>query len=305
MLTIPAVLASQVRYGRSHALAMCWKISWKDNPSVVYRFTDWPVDLQLRELDSTDVFDYTPTGGLDATARRRSDEIEPQNKELRGVITDAAITSADLRAGRFDGAQVDEYLVDPRTAWAGAIEHTCYYIRTVSYDRGVWTAQVAGIASYLGQPTGEVWGPTCRTHLFSPQCGLDPEDYEVHGDVDSITTQRLVFVAGITHIGDWDISGYGDDGLVIWRSGLNVGRVDEIKVHVAGATDNATITLQQPTPFDIAVADSLTLWPGCDKQPGIVGSNKGDCTNTFDNLINFQGEPFIPGRDRGLEPPKA
>lgn len=304
MLTIPASLRSQATTARTQALALCWKITPLIG-STVYRFTDWPHELKLKESTAATTFTYTPTGGADSTARRRSDELDSINKEMRGLISSTVIKDEDLRAGVFDGAQIDEFLVDPRVAWLGAIEHARYYVKTISYDKGTWKAEVDGLPGYLDRPTGEIWQPTCRVDLFSPLCGLNPATYEKAATVASVQTQRLVFTLTYSLTGPsdgWSASGFGDDGTLLWLTGANIDLWNEIKIHVDNAS-GGVFTLHAPTAYDVQVGDTLTLRPGCNKRPGIlkVDGAGGHCALRYNNIVNFQGEPYIPGRDRAFK----
>jgi len=42
--------------------------------------------------------------------------------------------------------------------------------------------------------------------------------------------------------------------------------------------------------LDVQVGDTFTIAPGCDK-------NVTTCKNKFSNVVNFHGEPYLPGRD--------
>lgn len=307
MLVVPAALRSAATVCRSQALATLWKITRTDG--TIYRFTDWHCALKFREADSPTLTTFTPTEGVDGSARRRADELEETNKELRGIVSATAIKAADLRAGRFDGATVDEFLVNAQLPWAGYLDHARYYVRQVSYDRGVWNAEVEGIASFLHQPCGDTWSPLCGVDLFSAACGLSAASFEnTTGEVASIQTQRRIFTLTYSVAGGlspWNTTGYGNDGTLIWTSGANNGLTLEIKEH----TDNASggvITLHIPAPYDIAVGDDCTLRPGCDKKSGVEKDAEGKvvaghCKDRFNNLVNFQGFPYIPGRDRALQ----
>jgi uncharacterized phage protein (TIGR02218 family) len=43
-------------------------------------------------------------------------------------------------------------------------------------------------------------------------------------------------------------------------------------------------------PYTPQVGDTFTLTAGCDHR-------KDTCKNKFNNLVNFRGEPFVPGQD--------
>lgn len=72
-----------------------------------------------------------------------------------------------------------------------------------------------------------------------------------------------------------------------WVTGLNAGLAMEVKSWV-GST--RTMELFLPMPYIIAVGDVFTVFRGCDK-------TLATCIAKFDNVINFGGEPHVPGED--------
>lgn len=319
MLVIPGSLKSQATTCRTQALALCWKITRADG--TIYRFTDWPHELGVRESATGAPQTYTPTEGVDAAARRREGELEAVNKEIRGIVSATAIKTEDLRAGRFDGARIDEFLVSAATAWVGYIEHTRYRIKTVTYERGAWTAELEGLAGMLDRRSGDVWGPTCRADLFDAKCALSPTNFQKAVTVTSILVDRKEFQVTFSSspgasgpLGAsfpwWDDDGYGNDGKLIWTSGPNTGLETEIKEYDWLGSDVAKVVLHLPAPYTVSTTNAATIRPGCDKRSGTellrVGQNSyqlldGHCRQKYDNLVNFQGEPHIPGRDRALD----
>jgi uncharacterized phage protein (TIGR02218 family) len=43
-------------------------------------------------------------------------------------------------------------------------------------------------------------------------------------------------------------------------------------------------------PFEVQVGDKLSIYAGCDKR-------RETCFTKFNNVINFRGEPDLPGLD--------
>jgi hypothetical protein len=68
----------------------------------------------------------------------------------------------------------------------------------------------------------------------------------------------------------------------VWATGANAGLADTIAGNNFG-TGVATTTLKPRNP--IAVGDTGTMSPGCDKQ-------LGTCATKFSNNANFRGEPY-------------
>lgn len=78
-------------------------------------------------------------------------------------------------------------------------------------------------------------------------------------------------------------------GAVTWTSGLNSGRSMEIREWTGGDAQEAVLFLKMPS--EVQVGDTGTIYPGCQKRL------LADCRDKFNNVINFRGEPYIPGED--------
>jgi uncharacterized phage protein (TIGR02218 family) len=84
-------------------------------------------------------------------------------------------------------------------------------------------------------------------------------------------------------------------GAVTFISGANAGRSIEMKLYDAAT---ATVTLWLGAYFPIEPEDRFRYYPGCDKR-------RDTCFYTFDNILNFRGEPDMPTVDRLLAYPDA
>lgn len=99
-----------------------------------------------------------------------------------------------------------------------------------------------------------------------------------------------------------DIDGYSSGwfslGALRFETGSNAGLVFEIKRYeVAGLVYKRWILFQRP-PYAIQAGDRFYVVPGCDKRAVT-------CRVKFDNLVNFRGEPFVPGSDYLLDYPRS
>lgn len=82
-------------------------------------------------------------------------------------------------------------------------------------------------------------------------------------------------------------SGYFEFGTVIFTTGKNAGLGGEVKLSSPGRLE-----LQLPMPFPITIGDTYKAVAGCS------GRLLNDCKTKFNNVINFRGEPYIPGLDK-------
>lgn len=91
----------------------------------------------------------------------------------------------------------------------------------------------------------------------------------------------------------FNATGYYDGGLITWETGLNAGRTQEIKTWALGV-----LTLFE-RPFHLPQeGDRFVLHPGCDK-------TRDTCVSKFSNILNFRGEPDVPGQDTYYATPNA
>lgn len=86
------------------------------------------------------------------------------------------------------------------------------------------------------------------------------------------------------------------NGLVTWLSGNNV-NVPPMEVK-SWDLATKTIVLFLPMPFDIAGGETIKIQAGCLKTVAV-------CRDTFDNIFNFIGEPYVPGTKVLFRTPNA
>jgi uncharacterized phage protein (TIGR02218 family) len=72
-------------------------------------------------------------------------------------------------------------------------------------------------------------------------------------------------------------------------SGANSGISMEVKEYTQGR-----MILALPMPNAITIGDNYTIQRGCDK-------TLTTCRDVFSNVVNFRGEPHVPGIDKMLE----
>ena len=97
-----------------------------------------------------------------------------------------------------------------------------------------------------------------------------------------VTSNREFVIAYTGDAPDTFITG----GLVTWLSGSNVD-VPPMEVKTWDLATE-TIILFLPMPFDVVGGESIEIQAGCLK-------DVPTCRDTFDNIFNFIGEPYVPG----------
>jgi hypothetical protein len=94
------------------------------------------------------------------------------------------------------------------------------------------------------------------------------------------------WVSGGTVIGLGSGSGYFDNGVITFTSGLNTGLSMEVQSYVPGQW-----TLELPMPYLPAIGDTYSMHAGCDY-------SLETCRDRFSNLVNMRAEPYVPGVDK-------
>ena len=169
-------------------------------------------------------------------------------------------------------------------------------------DNGIYRTELRGLTQVFSQNVVESFSSTCRADLGDSRCKIAISDAEFTkiGSVDSVTN-RAEFAANV----EWVLygvderapSGWFDGGLVAWLTGDNAGSQIEIQnwtLDGSLSTSNSVsgaVTLFLPTGYPIQQGDTFTIRLGCDKL-------KSTCINKFSNIINFRGEPYVPGIDQ-------
>ncbi len=267
-------------------VARCWRVARKDG--VVMGFTDHDRDLVF---DGTE---FRAGAGLSARAVSQTTGLAVDNTEAGGALSDAAISEADLRAGRFDGATVEAWLVN----WADAGQRMTQFRGTmgeVVQAGGAFQAELRGLTELLNQPQGRVYQRSCAALLGDGQCRVD---LTLPGYVE----QRVVETVEGGQVFGWaDFLGFDDRwferGRLVVVSGAAAGLVAVVKNdRLSGRARR--VEVWEAVRADVAPGDVVRLEAGCDKRAET-------CRLKFANFLNFRGFPHVPGEDWLMAVPKS
>jgi uncharacterized phage protein (TIGR02218 family) len=120
--------------------------------------------------------------------------------------------------------------------------------------------------------------PACRWPLYGPGCTVNQSSFQKTGTVSSGSI-ALLLNTSLT-----DPDNYYSEGTIVFTSGANAGVKRTIRSYLNAS---GQILLFIPLPNAPSSGDAFTVAPGCDH-------TMSTCQNTFSNLINFGGAPFIP-----------
>lgn len=274
MKTASIGLAAHLEAGTT-TLCTLWKVTRTDGE--VFAYTDHDQDLNV------DGQVYGSRYGYVRTAVTARSDMSVDNLDVLGILAQDEVTEFALRNGVFDYAAIEIRLANWASPGDGSILIRKGRIGEVTLKQdGTFSAELRGLTQALSQIFGQKYSPICRTDLGSPKCKVDVNALALTGTVTVVTDRKNFFGThgAIT-------PGYFDFGLVQFTSGENIGRQMEVKT--AGDSDGS-VEMFLPLNYEIAVGDAYTLYPGCDRR-------YETCRDRFDNLLNFRGEPFVPGPD--------
>lgn len=261
--------------GEVTSLAICWKLTLVDTS--VMGFTDHTSDLTI----SSQL--YKAATGFSPTSIETKDRFSVDNLDVAGVLDAAAITEADIMAGKYDFAEIEIFMVNVTDLSQGVVIHRRGWLGEVSLKNGQFIAEVRGLTQKLSQNIVELYSPTCRAVFGDGRCKVNLASFTVSGAINTVTSRQVFISNSMTQA-----AGYFSSGEVQWLTGANAGRRMEIKEFA-----NKQFTLVLPMPNNIAVGDTFNAIAGCDK-------TFNTCFSKFSNAVNFRGEPYVPGMDKML-----
>ena len=159
----------------------------------------------------------------------------------------------------------------------------------VSGDAGVNSSVVAGltIAVLQSNPGATIYawggqfeaGPSATT--YEATTGTSAGLFETNIVQGGSTVNKLISLSA-------KADGYYDNGQIIFTSGVNNGLVKAVKSYF-----DQQFLFNSPLPFAPSAGDTFIAYPGCDK-------TQATCTNTFGNLVNFEGFPYVPAPETAI-----
>jgi uncharacterized phage protein (TIGR02218 family) len=165
---------------------------------------------------------------MDASARRREIGLKSADLETTGGISSDKITLLDLRAGRYQGARVVEYIVDWRYPHLQPLAEARYTIESTTYDGESWKADVKGLPFILQNKVGDIYGRTCRYILGDGECRAPLAGLTQTGKVVlDVIDGRVSWYVGAATLTSTSANYYGL-GKLTWTSGRNQGIVTDL-----------------------------------------------------------------------------
>ncbi|TXI04148.1 MAG: DUF2163 domain-containing protein [Pseudorhodobacter sp.] len=256
----------------------CWLVTRTDGQT--YGFTDHDGDLTFEGHQ------FKAASGLSAGALQQTTGLSVDNSEAVGALSDASVSEEDLAEGRFDGAEVQSWLVN----WADVSQRIVEFrgnFGEVTRKAGAFRVELRGLTERLNQPQGRVYQSGCGAVLGDGRCkiNLASAAYRMTATVEEIDVLgRLRIDSGTGFADRWF-----ERGQIEVLTGASAG----MSVMVKGdrLTDTGRVLdLWHGIGAVLAPGDSIRLIAGCDRRAAT-------CRTKFNNFLNFRGFPHIPGED--------
>lgn len=272
--------------GGATTLCRCWRVTRKDG--VVMGFTDHDRPLAFGGTE------FRAGTGLDASALQTGNGLSVDNAQAVGALADEGISEEDLRAGRYDGAQVDHWLVD----WRDPELRVHLFRGSIGEIRRTETsfeAELRGLGDALNVAVGRSITPFCDRVVGDRKCGVDLDDprYRHVTAVAAVEGPARIVLA---EAGDFPTSWFAG-GNLSWESGRNAGLSGSVRQDLL-ADGRRVLALAAEPPFVPGPGDRIAVTAGCDRRAET-------CREKFGNFLNFRGFPHVPGEDWVVAYPRS
>ncbi|SJZ64925.1 DUF2163 domain-containing protein [Consotaella salsifontis] len=268
--------------GVATTLATCWRLTRKDG--AVLGFTDHDEPLSFGGTR------FEAATGLSAGDVESEVGFSAGTQEVKGALSSLSIDEADIRAGRYDSARIETYVVN----WQKPEDRVLKAVSILGeVKRGghAFAAELRDITSSLDQPKGRIYRRRCDAAFGDDRCRMDlsaPNLFAV--GVVAETKGSWFRLKGLPPLDPANFN----HGRLSLTGGAASGLSADIRSFRAGTrTGEAEITVIEALDADVAAGDAVRLFAGCDR-------SFSTCRDRFANSLNFRGFPHIPGTDAAL-----
>lgn len=286
-VTKAAVLVLSQQRCMTH-LCQLWKIMRRDG--VAYRYTTHNEKMRLFGEE------YLPCDSLSSSAFESAiitGSGSGGDVEITGIVSATGLTESDMAMGLLDGANVLVYQVswNPENP-VGSKQLARGIISETKQNGTSYTATMTSAAVLLDQtPMLDLYSPQCRYRVGISPCPANLAAVTHSGTVTAAVAPTIMGNGDIKQFFDsslYQANGYFDQGFLTWTGGANAGLTSDVKSY---SSANGLVTLWLKMPNPIAVGDTYTMSPGCNKSMSDHSTKFGLAA------ASFGGQPGLPGKD--------
>lgn len=259
-------------------IASYWRIARRDG--VTLGFTSHDRDLWLGGVL------HRAAPGMLPSAVRRTADLSADSVDVQGALTHDSISSDDLSAGLYDGAQVELGILDWETGDTAILYRG--EIGAIGEEGVSFSAALLSAKAQLDSDPVPRTSPTCRAQFCGRGCTLSAARF-----THDLRVATIDLAANAVSFAGGPEAAQFRDGSLRWVEGPQAGQTNAV-VEI----DGVMLVLERALDPGIAVGRLARVREGCDH-------TIATCAERFNNSIDFQGEPFLPGNDLLTRTPPA
>jgi uncharacterized phage protein (TIGR02218 family) len=264
--------------GEATTLCRCWKMTCRDGSTI--GFTDHDRNIRFDDLV------YEANSGVDGSEIEQTLGFARDNQEITGALTSGRLGIADIRAGRFDAAQVEIWMVNWINPEQRFLDRS-FALGGITEEDGRFRAELCGASAGFSQIRGRRFQRACDADLGDTRCGIDLDiaDYWCEAEILALLSELVVVIDGAQGFE----SGWFRSGKACFLDGSNKNIFVGIAEHIVQDTQ-VKLHLWSPAPHALSIGTKMHLTVGCNK-------SFSQCRDRFGNEKRFCGFPHIPGND--------
>ncbi|MFZ1812902.1 MAG: DUF2163 domain-containing protein [Rhizobiaceae bacterium] len=277
MKAISAALAQHLA-GEVTTWCRCWKLVLADGGML--GFTEHDSDVVLADLRCE------AETGLDSSMAEQSLGFATDSMEVAGALSSQSMTSSDIRAGRYDGARLECWIVNWRNP-AQAMLDRIYNLDQITERDGRFHVDLRSQSASHDETRGRRFSRNCDAQLGDARCGVntDATAFSAMITITAVRSDRFIEVSGLEAFE----AGWFRLGSLAVNDGQNGKHALRVLEHLVEG-DTHLLKLWAPAVIAIEPGWNGTILAGCDK-------SFATCRRKFSNSVNFRGFPHIPGID--------
>lgn len=274
-------------------LCRCYLITRKDGTVLSFTDHDKPIII--------DGITYIPEVSFNSTNFSATNNLSADNLTLNGVLSIDHIDEMDIVNCKYDDARISIFIID-WTDPPDSLSTEPYNFLPVLGNGRIgkleknnigFTADVTGRGYYLNQKIGDLTSRNCRNNLGDAKCGVNLGAFTDSYTVFAVQGRRITVSTTIQRP-----TGYYANGTITLTSGANIGTTLAVGLFTEVLYDNGVFPAVYRNIFELYESPFVPLSAG-NTFNATAGCNKelDTCYSKFNNVVNFGGEPFVPGTD--------
>lgn len=170
-------------------MCTCWFVTLTNG--TVLGFTDHDINITLpNSYTIGGGITYLAASGYTPTNVALASDLSVDNMEVQGVLIAPAITEDDLRAGIWDYAAINIFLVNWADLTMGPMYEMAGHLGKVTIERGTFKAELRSLMQSYAKRLGELTSPTCRANLGDSRCKVNLAPFTVTGTLTGVNVDN-------------------------------------------------------------------------------------------------------------------